>query len=152
MGHTVTPPGHTSPAHGRSRESGGRWAHARPGLCGLVALLLVPAVAWAQAMRWPEAVATLAAERTRAETCARVFKRHASAKAATLSRGELCPHSLQHGLPLLGIGPALPVRAFQPHQGCPQVLGLSVGRHPCLPYRGGWPRGSLHPCGTLPTG
>jgi hypothetical protein len=89
MGHTVTPPGHTSPAYGRSRGSGGRWAHARPGICVLVALLLVPAVARAQAMRWPEAVATLAAERTRAETCVRAFKRHAGDDAAALSRGEL---------------------------------------------------------------
>jgi hypothetical protein len=33
---------------------------------GLVALLLAPAVVRAQAMRWPEAVAARAAERTRA--------------------------------------------------------------------------------------
>jgi predicted nuclease of restriction endonuclease-like RecB superfamily len=37
-------------------------------------------------MRWPEAVATLAAERTRAETCVRLLKRHASDDAAALSR------------------------------------------------------------------
>jgi hypothetical protein len=55
----------------------------------LVALLFVPAVVWAQAMRWPEAVAALAAERTRAETCGRLLKRHAGHDAAALSRGEL---------------------------------------------------------------
>jgi hypothetical protein len=54
-----------------------------------MALLLVPAVVRAQAMRWPEAVATLAAERTRAETCVRLLKRHAGGDAAALSRGEL---------------------------------------------------------------
>jgi hypothetical protein len=40
-------------------------------------------------MRWPEAIATLAAERTRAETCVRLLKRHAGGDAAVLSRGEL---------------------------------------------------------------
>jgi hypothetical protein len=55
----------------------------------LVVLLLVPAVLGAQAMRWPEAVAALAAERTRAETCVRLLKRHAGGDAAALSRGEL---------------------------------------------------------------
>jgi hypothetical protein len=59
------------------------------GVLVLVALLLVPAVIRAQAMRWPEAVATLAAERTRAETCVRLLKRHAGDDAAALSRGEL---------------------------------------------------------------
>jgi hypothetical protein len=52
-------------------------------------LLLVPAVVPAQPMRWPEAVAALAAERTRAETCGRLLKRHAGHDAAALSRGEL---------------------------------------------------------------
>jgi hypothetical protein len=55
----------------------------------LVALLLVPAVGPAQAMRWQEAVAALAAERTRAETCVRLLKRHAGDDKAALSRGEL---------------------------------------------------------------
>jgi hypothetical protein len=55
----------------------------------LVALLLVPAAFPAQPMRWPEAVALLAAEHTRAETCARLLKRHASDNTAALSRGEL---------------------------------------------------------------
>jgi hypothetical protein len=54
-----------------------------------MALLLVPAVVRAQPMRWPEAVAALAAERTRAETCVRLLKRHAGNDAAALSRGEL---------------------------------------------------------------
>jgi hypothetical protein len=40
-------------------------------------------------MRWPDAVAALAAERTRAETCVRVLKRHAGSDTAALSRGEL---------------------------------------------------------------
>jgi hypothetical protein len=40
-------------------------------------------------MRWPEAVAALAAERTRAETCVRLLKRHAGTNAAALSHGEL---------------------------------------------------------------
>jgi hypothetical protein len=40
-------------------------------------------------MRWPEAIATLAAERTRAETCVWLLKRHAGGDAAALSRGEL---------------------------------------------------------------
>jgi hypothetical protein len=56
---------------------------------GLVALFLIPAVVRAQAMRWPEAVAALAEERTRAETCVGVFKRHAGGDAAALSHGEL---------------------------------------------------------------
>jgi hypothetical protein len=40
-------------------------------------------------MCWPEAVAALAAERTRAETCGRLLRRHAGHDAAVLSRGEL---------------------------------------------------------------
>jgi NAD(P)-dependent dehydrogenase (short-subunit alcohol dehydrogenase family) len=55
----------------------------------LMVLLLGPAVVQAQAMRWPEAVAALAAERTRAETCGRLLKRHAGDNTAALSRGEL---------------------------------------------------------------
>jgi hypothetical protein len=55
----------------------------------LVVLLLVPVVVRAQAMRWPEAVAALAAERTRAETCGRLLKRHAGDDTAALSRGQL---------------------------------------------------------------
>jgi hypothetical protein len=55
----------------------------------LVALLLVPAVIQGQPMRWPEAVAALAAERTRAETCGRLLKRHAGTNTDALSRGEL---------------------------------------------------------------
>jgi hypothetical protein len=89
MGHTITPSGHTAPARGRSPSLGGRQAHGCPGIVMLVALLLVPAVVRAQAMRWPEAVAALAAERTRAETCGRLLKRHAGRDAAALSRGEL---------------------------------------------------------------
>jgi hypothetical protein len=40
-------------------------------------------------MDWPDAIATLAAERTRAETCVRLLKRHAGGDAAAFSRGEL---------------------------------------------------------------
>jgi hypothetical protein len=40
-------------------------------------------------MAWPEAVAELAGERTRAETCVRVLKRQAAEDPAALSRGEL---------------------------------------------------------------
>jgi hypothetical protein len=52
-------------------------------------LLLMSALVLAQPMRWPEAVALLAAERTRAEACGRLLKRHAGDNAAALSRGEL---------------------------------------------------------------
>ena len=55
---------------------------------GLVALLLMSAVVRAQAMRWPEAIAALAGERTRAEDCARRLKRHAGDDAAARSRSE----------------------------------------------------------------
>lgn len=84
MSHTGTPP-----ARGWSRRSKGRLTRGHPGICVLVALLLMPAVARSQAMRWPEAVAALAAERTRAETCGRLLKRHAGDDKAALSRGEL---------------------------------------------------------------
>ena len=40
-------------------------------------------------MSWQDAVAELAGERTRAETCVRLLKRHAKDDEATLSRGEL---------------------------------------------------------------
>jgi hypothetical protein len=89
MGYTVTPPGRTAPARGRACVPGGRRARGRPGVCVLVAFLLVPAVVRAQPMRWPEAVAALAAERTRGETCVRLLKRHAGNDAAALSHGEL---------------------------------------------------------------
>jgi hypothetical protein len=88
-GASGTPPGRTSPARGRSRVSGGRLAPRRPGVFVLVALLLMPAVVQAQTMRWEDAVAALAEERTRAETCVRLLKRHAGNDAATLSRGEV---------------------------------------------------------------
>jgi hypothetical protein len=61
----------------------------RSGIGMLVTLLLLPAMVQAQPMRWPEAVAVLAAERTRAETCVRLLKRHAGKDQATLDRGEL---------------------------------------------------------------
>jgi hypothetical protein len=63
--------------------------YSRPGVVVLVALLLVPAMVRAETIRWPEAVALLAAERTRAETCGRLLKRHVGANTAALSRGEL---------------------------------------------------------------
>lgn len=55
----------------------------------LMALLTVPGVLQAQTMSWQDAVAKLAAERTRAETCVRLLKRHGGGDAAALSRGEL---------------------------------------------------------------
>jgi hypothetical protein len=58
-------------------------------ILGVVALLLVPAVLQAQPMRWPDAIAALAAERTRAETCGRLLKRHAGDDTTALSRGEV---------------------------------------------------------------
>jgi hypothetical protein len=54
-----------------------------------VAFLLVPVLVRAQPRRWPEAVAALAAERTRAETCVRLLKRHAGGDLAACNRGEL---------------------------------------------------------------
>jgi hypothetical protein len=89
MGYTVTPLGRTSSARGRSFGAGGRLMRGRSGVFVPVALLLVPAVILAQTMRWPEAVAALAGERTRAETCVRLLKRHVGGDAAALSRGEL---------------------------------------------------------------
>ena len=89
MSNTVTAPSRMPTARDWSCGPGGLLARGRPGVFVLMALLLVPAVVRAQAMRWPEAVATLAAERTRAETCVRLLKRHAGGDAAALSRGEL---------------------------------------------------------------
>jgi hypothetical protein len=59
---------------------------------GGILITLIPAVAAAAGdtpMAWPEAVAELAGERTRAETCVRVFKRLVVEDPAALSRGEL---------------------------------------------------------------
>jgi hypothetical protein len=89
MDHTATPPSRTSSAHAQSLGSGDRLTWDHLGAFMLVALLLVPAVVRSQAMRWPEAIAALAAERTRAETCVRLLKRHAGDDKAALSRGEL---------------------------------------------------------------
>src|SRR5262249_9513906 len=85
----IVQPGATLTGSRRPPGPGGRLARRRPSVCVLVALLLVPAVIRAQPMRWPEAVATLAAERTRAETCARLLKRHAGGDAAGVSGGGL---------------------------------------------------------------
>jgi hypothetical protein len=89
MDHTATPPGRTSSVRNRSRRPRGRLARGCPGVFVLVVLLLVPAVVRSQTMRWPEAVAALSAERTRAETCGRLLKRHAGDDKAALSHGEL---------------------------------------------------------------
>jgi hypothetical protein len=89
MDHTATPPGYASPARRRSLGLGHRLTRSRLTVVVLVALFLMPPVVPAQTMRWPEAVAALAAERTRAETCGRLLKRHAGANTAALSRGEL---------------------------------------------------------------
>jgi hypothetical protein len=88
MGYTVTSPSCTSPARGRPLMLGGRIVRGCPSVCVLVAFFLIPAVVRAQAMRWPEAVAALAGERTRAEDCARRLKRHAGDDAAARSRSE----------------------------------------------------------------
>ena len=61
-------------------------ARGRRGLFAL-ALLMLPADAGAQAIGWQEAVARLAAERTRAETCAGLLKRHGDE--AARGQGEL---------------------------------------------------------------
>jgi hypothetical protein len=89
MDHTATPPGYASPARRRSLGLGHRLTRSRLTVVVLVALFLMPPVVPAQTMRWPEAVAALAAERTRAETCGRLLKRHAGDNTAALSRGEL---------------------------------------------------------------
>ena len=89
MHHSVMHPGGTSLACGRSCRPAGKWARGRPSLVVLVALLFVPAMVWAQPMRWPEAIAALVAERTRAETCGQLLKRHAGDNTAALSRGQL---------------------------------------------------------------
>ena len=89
MDHTATPLGRTSSARDRSRMSGGRQARGRSGVFVLVMLLIMPAMVRSQPMRWPEAVAALAAERTRAETCGRLLKRHAGTGTDALSRGAL---------------------------------------------------------------
>jgi hypothetical protein len=89
MDHTATPPDRTSSARNRSRRAGGCLARGRPGIFVLVALLLVPAVVQAQTMRWQDAVALLAAERTRAETCGQLLKRQVGTGTDALSRGAL---------------------------------------------------------------
>jgi hypothetical protein len=89
MGYTVTSPSCTPRARGRSLIPRGRIVRGRLDVVVLVGLLLVPAVVRAQPMRWQDAVAALAAERTRAETCVRLLKRHAGSDAGALSRGEL---------------------------------------------------------------
>jgi hypothetical protein len=76
--------------HKRAKvELRGRLARGRPGISVLVALLLLPTVVSAQVTDWQDAIAALAAERDRAETCVRVLKRHAGNDTAALSRGEL---------------------------------------------------------------
>ena len=60
----------------------GRW-----GSLGLVLLLVLPMTgAQAQTIGWQEAIARLAAERTRAETCAALLKKHGDE--AAKSQGE----------------------------------------------------------------
>lgn len=55
----------------------------------LLAVLVLPGSGAARDITWQDAVAQLAAERTRAETCVTLLKRHAGEDTATLSRGEL---------------------------------------------------------------
>jgi hypothetical protein len=89
MCHTIKHHGHRSRSRDRSLIPWNRPARRRAVACGLVSLLLASVVVQAQTMRWPEAIAALAAERTRAETCGRLLKRHAGNDKAALSRGEL---------------------------------------------------------------
>ena len=76
------------PSRSRSSVRAGRLERWR--VCALVmlALLTVPGVLQAQTMSWQDAVAELAGERTRAETCVRLLKRHGGGDEAALSRGE----------------------------------------------------------------
>jgi hypothetical protein len=55
----------------------------------LVALLSFPCLVGAEPLRWQDAIAALAAERTRAETCVKLLKRHAGGDTGALSYGEL---------------------------------------------------------------
>jgi Mrr N-terminal domain len=73
----------------RLRRSGGRLAHGCPGVFGLVALLVIPAMVQARPMRWQDAVAALAAARTRAETCGQLLKHYAGKDTDVLTRGAL---------------------------------------------------------------
>lgn len=57
---------------------------------GLIAVAMATGNATAQSeMTWQEAIAELSAERTRAETCVSLLKRHAGDDAAALSQGEI---------------------------------------------------------------
>jgi hypothetical protein len=89
MSYIGTPLGHTVPTRGQPFTPRDHLTWGRLGVSLLMVLFLLPPMALAQPMRWPEAVAALAAERTRAETCGRLLKRHAGDDKAALSRGEL---------------------------------------------------------------
>ena len=77
------------PAGGRSTHRVERMAWWRIAVLVPLVLGVLPGVGRAEEITWQEAVARLAAERTRAETCVRLLKRHASGDEAALSRGEL---------------------------------------------------------------
>jgi len=62
-------------------------------IVGCLALIALPIAAGsaqdAAPITWQDAIAALAGERTRAETCVRLLKRHGGDDAAAMSRGEL---------------------------------------------------------------
>lgn len=79
----------TLPARRRLMARCFRQARCAAYTLALLVVLALPGGAWAEDITWQDAVARLAAERTRAETCVRLLKRHAGDDTAALSRGEL---------------------------------------------------------------
>jgi hypothetical protein len=88
----LSPPGgtsgKTSDVRSAFRKTRGRRRGGPRAVVVLMVLLSLPGLAGAQDLRWQDAVATLAAERTRAETCVRLLKRHAGSDPAAVSRGD----------------------------------------------------------------
>jgi hypothetical protein len=74
---------------GGTSDAGGPAPRGPCAVVVLMALLSLPGRVGAQPLRWQDAVALLAAERTRAETCVRLLKRSAGGDPDALSRGEL---------------------------------------------------------------
>ena len=94
----------------------------------LMVLFLVPTVVRAQSMRWPEAVAALAAERTRAETRGRLLKRmRVMTRRAEPRRARLCRS--QGG-------------GRRGHPGVDRCAGGGALRRVCRSWRRGSPAGS----------
>src|SRR4029453_15832441 len=84
----VVQPRGTYGAGGASRRVWGRGRRGPHAVVMMVALLSLPGLVGAQPLRWQDAVAALAAERTRAETCVRLLKRHAAGDQDALSGGD----------------------------------------------------------------